>query len=72
MDNPQATFYVWSPIPKGFTSQDFCFKVLDAINVWTIPGSMYGQYGEGYLRIALTHPAKRLAEAMKRLKEFMG
>lgn len=72
VDNPQATFYVWVPIPKGFTSQDFCFKVLDAINVWTIPGSMYGQYGEGYLRIALTHPAKRLAEAMKRLKEFMG
>ena len=71
VDNPKATFYVWSTIPKGFTSQDFCFKVLDAINVWMIPGSMYGKYGEGYLRIALTHPAKRLAEAMKRLKEFM-
>jgi hypothetical protein len=37
-----------------------------------IPGSMYGEYGEGYLRIALTHPAPLLAEAMKRLKEFMG
>ena len=71
VDNPKATFYVWSTIPKGFTSQDFCFKILDAINVWMIPGSMYGTYGEGYLRIALTHPAKRLAEAMKRLKEFM-
>ena len=71
VDNPKATFYVWSTIPKGVTSQDFCFKVLDSINVWMIPGSMYGTYGEGYLRIALTHPAKRLAEAMKRLKEFM-
>jgi len=33
-----------------------------------IPGSMYGKYGEGYLRIALTHPAERIAEAMRRLK----
>lgn len=72
VDSPRATFYVWSTIPRGFTSQDFCFKVLDAINIWMIPGSMYGKYGEGYLRIALTHPATRLAEAMKRLKEFMG
>jgi LL-diaminopimelate aminotransferase len=72
VETPKATFYVWSPVPKGFTSQDFCFKVLDAINVWMIPGSMYGTYGEGYFRIALTHPAKRLAEAMGRLKDFMG
>jgi len=36
--------------------------------VWMIPGSMYGKYGEGYLRIALTHPAERIAEAMRRLK----
>lgn len=72
VESPQATFYVWSTIPKGYTSQDFCFKVLDAINVWMIPGSMYGKHGEGYLRIALTHPAPRLAEAMMRLKQFMG
>lgn len=72
VDNPQATFYVWSRIPEGFTSRDFCFKVLDAINVWMIPGSMYGAHGEGYLRIALTHPVARLTEAMSRLKDFMG
>jgi len=72
VESPKATFYVWSTVPKGYTSQDFCFKVLDAVNVWMIPGSMYGKHGEGYFRIALTHPAPRLAEAMKRLKEFMG
>ncbi len=69
---PKATFYVWATIPKGFTSEEFCFKVLDGINIWMIPGSMYGAHGEGYLRIALTHPAKRLTEAMLRLKDFMG
>jgi LL-diaminopimelate aminotransferase len=72
VESPKATFYIWSTIPKGFTSQDFCFKVLDAANVWMIPGSMYGKHGEGYLRIALTHPADRLADAMNRLKGFMA
>ena len=72
VESPKATFYIWSTIPKAFTSQDFCFKVLDARNVWMIPGSMYGKYGEGYLRIALTHPADRLADAMDRLKRFMA
>ena len=72
VDTPKATFYVWSTVPKGYTSSDFCFKVLDAANVWMIPGSMYGRHGEGYLRIALTHPADRLAEAMERLKKLMS
>jgi LL-diaminopimelate aminotransferase len=70
VDSPLATFYVWSTIPKGYTSQEFCFKVLDEVNVWMIPGSMYGKYGEGYLRIALTHPTSRLGEAMERLKRY--
>jgi aspartate/methionine/tyrosine aminotransferase len=30
-----------------------------------------GPYGEGYFRIALTHPAERLAEAMVRLKNLL-
>jgi LL-diaminopimelate aminotransferase len=70
VQSPEATFYVWSTIPKGYTSQEFCFKALDEANVWMIPGSMYGKYGEGYLRIALTLPVDRLAEAMRRLKRF--
>jgi LL-diaminopimelate aminotransferase len=37
-----------------------------------IPGSMYGQYGEGYFRIALTHSAERLGEAMARMARFLG
>lgn len=68
VESPEATFYVWSTIPRGTTSQAFCFKVLEEANVWMIPGSMYGKYGEGYLRIALTQPVQRLAEAMRRLK----
>ena len=50
-------------------SKAWCFKVLDEIAVWMIPGSMYGKNGEGYFRIALTHPVERLSEAMSRLKK---
>jgi LL-diaminopimelate aminotransferase len=65
---PKATFYLWSRVPKGYTSKDFCFKALEEANVWMLPGSNYGSFGEGYLRIAITRPVEVLAEAMRRLK----
>jgi LL-diaminopimelate aminotransferase len=72
VDSPKGTFYIWAPLPGGQeNSKEWCFKVLDAIAVWMIPGSMYGKHGEGYFRIALTHPADRLKEAMLRLESFL-
>ena len=73
VDIPKATFYVWAGVPRGVeSSQEFCFKVLDEIAVWMIPGSMYGRHGEGFFRIALTLPVDRLEEAMDRLKKFLS
>ena len=69
---PKATFYLWASVPEGYTSQDFCFKALDQANVWMIPGSLYGKYGEGYLRIAFTHSVDRLKEAIRRLQKFFS
>ncbi|MBW1699984.1 MAG: aminotransferase class I/II-fold pyridoxal phosphate-dependent enzyme [Deltaproteobacteria bacterium] len=70
---PKATFYVWAAVPEEVTdSKAWCMKVLNEIAVWMIPGSMYGKYGEGYFRIALTHPAERLAEAMDRLERYLA
>ena len=71
VDLPKATFYVWAPIPEGFTSQDFCFKVLAPSTSGSFRAPCM-EGGKGCSRIALTHPATRLAEAMRRLKEFMG
>lgn len=72
VDTPKGTFYVWAPLPKGVeVSKEWCLKVLDDIAVWMIPGSMYGKYGEGFFRIALTQPAPRLAEAMERLSKLI-
>lgn len=73
IESPKGTFYIWAPLPEGVeVSKDWCLKVLDDIAVWMIPGSMYGRYGEGYFRIALTHPVERLKEAMNRLREYIG
>jgi LL-diaminopimelate aminotransferase len=67
---PKATFYVWAKVPEGYTSRDFCFKALEEANVWMLPGSNYGKYGEGYLRIAITRSVDVLAEAIRRLKNI--
>lgn len=72
MMNPKATFYCWGAIPKGYNSKDFCLTVLEEANVWMIPGSTYGQNGEGYVRIACTQSTERIVEAMDRLKKFMS
>lgn len=71
VESPSATFYVWSSIPSGYTSQEFCLKVLEEANVWMIPGSMYGKYGEGYFRIALTVGVEKIGEAIERIKRIV-
>ncbi|MGC8809287.1 MAG: aminotransferase class I/II-fold pyridoxal phosphate-dependent enzyme [bacterium] len=71
VESPSATFYVWSTIPSGYSSQEFCLKVLEEANVWMIPGSMYGKYGEGYLRISLIVGVDRIRKAVERIKKIV-
>ena len=68
LEAPQASFYVWAPVPTGYTSQDFVAKLLDEVGVVVTPGRGFGEYGEGYFRIALTVDVPRLKEAMERLR----
>lgn len=64
-----ATFYVWIPVPRGFTSEEFSRHVFEQTGVFFTPGTGYGEYGEGYVRLSLTLPDERIHEAFKRLKE---
>ena len=66
---PQATFYIWAPVPQGFTSEEFVSYLLEETGIVVTPGRGFGQYGEGYFRIALTVGEERLQEAMGRFKE---
>lgn len=73
LEKPKATFYVWASVPGGVNdSKAWCMQVLNEIAVWMIPGAMYGQYGEGFFRIALTNSVDRLAEAMARLEKYLA
>ena len=62
---PKATFYMWLPVPEGYTSASFVEHVLEKSAVVLTPGNGYGQYGEGYFRISLTLETERLREAME-------
>ena len=67
MESPKATFYLWASIPGGHPSHEFCLNILEKTGVWMMPGSMYGQWGEGFVRAALTLPIEKLEEAVRRL-----
>lgn len=54
LDMPQATFYVWVPVPPGYTSASFATALLRDCQVLAIPGAVYGDYGEGFVRFSLT------------------
>jgi LL-diaminopimelate aminotransferase len=65
---PAATFYVWIPVPKGYTSGSFCEHLLTKAGIVTTPGNGFGRSGEGYIRIALTKEKGRIREALERMK----
>jgi LL-diaminopimelate aminotransferase len=68
---PLASLYVWSQVPQGWRSIDFAAAVLDGAQVSLTPGTVFGGHGEGYIRIALTAPLDRTAEAMQRIESWM-
>ena len=68
---PRASFYVWSSIPPGWSSVDFVSALLKEAQVSLTPGVLFGQNGEGYVRISITAPAERITQAMQRLENWI-
>lgn len=69
---PLATFYVWIPVPSGFTSMSFAELVLEKAQVVVTPGVGFGKFGEGFVRISITTASSRLREAMERIQIALG
>ena len=65
----KATFYLWLPVPKGMTSEEFVTVMLEKAHVVVPPGNGYGKYGEGYFRVALTKDVETIKECIRRMKE---
>ncbi len=68
--SPQASLYIWCPIPEGWTSEKFALAMLKEANVSVAPGTVFGSNGEGFVRISITQPKDVIARAMERLKNW--
>lgn len=68
VEAPQATMYLWVPVPSGEPSKDFARRALDQEGVVVLPGGALGAGGEGFFRVALTVAEERLEEAAGRLQ----
>ena len=70
---PKGTFYAFPNITKtGKCSEEIYDKLLLNGRVAVIPGSAFGEQGEGYLRIAYTVPIENLREAMDRIRKVFN
>jgi len=67
---PEATFYVWSRTPGGYSSQDTVAKLLDEAGVVCTPGNGLGPSGEGFVRFALTVDVPRINQALGRIAKI--
>lgn len=69
---PQGAFYVFPDIRgTGLTSGEFCERLLHEQKVATVPGTAFGDSGEGFLRISYAYSLDHLDEAMGRIGVFL-
>lgn len=70
--SPQATMYLWIPLPEGIPSKAFADRLMDEEGVIVLPGSGFGAGGEGFFRISFIVPPPRLAEAAARAGRLLA
>lgn len=69
---PKGAFYVFPHIPDcGLTSEEFCSRLLMEQRVAVVPGSAFGESGEGHVRISYSYSMSHLREACSRLRIFL-
>ena len=68
----EGTYLVWIDCRSaGISSGELEEKLIREAGVWLNPGSMYGEAGEGFMRINIACPRSRLEEGLKRLKKAL-
>lgn len=69
---PEGAFYVFPCIKStGLTSDEFCEKLLYSKRVAVIPGTAFGECGEGYIRVSYAYSRKHLQTAVEKISEFL-
>ena len=70
--DPKGAFYVFPCIKStGMTSDDFCKELLYKKRVAIVPGTAFGESGEGYARVSYAYSVEHLVEALSRIREFL-
>jgi aminotransferase len=70
---PKGAFYAFPYIgDTGLSSKDFSLRLLDEENVACVPGSAFGDSGEGFLRCSYATDMEEIKEAMIRMKKFVS
>ena len=68
---PKASLYIWSPVPDGFTSAQFVSHLLEKAGVSLTPGTVFGQHGDRFVRIAFSSPTEQINAAMQRIQKIL-
>lgn len=69
---PFGAFYVFPCIKEfGMTSEEFATKLLEEEKVAVVPGTAFGECGEGFLRISYAYSLEDLKKAMEHIKDFI-
>ena len=67
---PRASLYIWARVPDGYTSAEMAQLLLEELDVVVTPGSSYGKYGEGYIRLSLTTPDEQIEKGCQRMEAW--
>jgi len=69
---PKGAFYLFPDIRStGMSSEDFCSRLLSEKKVAVIPGTAFGESGEGFVRVSYCYSTEHLIEAVKRMEAFL-
>ena len=72
--SPRASMFAWSPIPEPFRrlgSLAFSKLLVEKAEIAVSPGIGFGEYGEGYVRIALVENEQRIRQAARNVRRFL-
>jgi alanine-synthesizing transaminase len=71
---PRASMFAWAPLPEPFGSIgsiEFATLLVEKAGVAVSPGIGFGEYGEGYVRIALVENEQRIRQAARNIRRFL-
>ena len=70
--DPEGAFYVFPNISGyGMTSEEFCERLLREDGVAIVPGTAFGECGEGFARISYAYSVEHIAKALDRIENFL-